>query len=119
MKRCKTCGKLNWDGAIECENCHNEFELKKVSPDMDRENQKSVFPDIVAGILTLVGVILFVIDLVHLRISSISILYIAAGINIFSFRFYQEKHNQKIKLLEFDIQRLMEQVEQLHKKNAE
>ncbi len=119
MKRCKTCGKLNEDDALVCENCHFEFETNALVSYKENEEEKSILLTLGAGILILVGIIFLVIDLVHLRFSSLTILYLISGINLFIFRFYQDQNDSKVALLNIEIDRLKEAIEKLNQKNAD
>ncbi len=117
MKRCKTCGKLNWDGATTCENCHEEFVDKPVIiPD---EGKGLNIPVIAGVILMLVGIIFFIIDIVHLKISTISILYMAAGSTLISTKAYHEYNDKKIEILQAEIHQMMKEIKELKEKNAE
>ena len=115
MKRCKTCGKLNWDGAMTCENCQETFDVKQITPLTDKEEKKSSFPEIVGGLLILVGVVFFIYEIVRLRISAHSILYITVGATVLVFRMYQEKNDMKVRYLEHEIERLKDKIERINK----
>jgi hypothetical protein len=117
MKRCKTCGKLNWDGAKECEACHIPFIDKPVVT--PQSGNQMNFPLIIGIILILVGVVLLVIDLIHIRINSMSILYMAAGGTLISTRTYHEQNDKAIEVLQSELNNLKDELKKLKEKNAD
>jgi hypothetical protein len=117
MKRCKTCGKLNWDGAKTCENCQEEFhDVPLAIPNQRKDINFSV---VVGVILILVGIVLLVVGLFHATLSSLPILYLAAGITLLNVTYYHEKNDRMLEILRTDLQELRKELNELKEKNAD
>ena len=117
MKRCNLCGKSNEDDAMVCVSCNVPFDesmfIKRI------ESKGSKFPLIIGLILVLVGAVFLVVDVVNLKINSLSILYVASGATLLSTRDYHSKNDQMIEILQTEISKLKDQLKDIHKKNAD
>ena len=120
MKRCKTCGKLNADDALECENCHANLDpiVMEVVHDHGEPNPITLLT-VMAVILILVGSFLLILNIVHLTFDFMTILYLASGASILIFDGKLHKHEKQIFVLKEEIHRLNKRVKELKEKNAD
>lgn len=117
MLKCKNCGTLNADYAINCTKCNSKLQIKKLNDNglSENDNDSNNIGMIIAVLSIIMGLIKIIVDFIDGSFSIENLFYVFLGVALITMIGMNIENSLMIKILKSDVVSLNKQLDEIKK----